>query len=141
MLLLSLWHTISYFLQVCSVRLWRREDKIYECRIKYSIIMRSDILQMGYASAMAVVLLVIILEAYHWVQFEKSESKTGNTRRCRKVKKLVRIGENYYFSSCLYSCCISVFLCLMLSFKSNVEIMSIPTTFFPSEWIVLIIGW
>mgnify|MGYP002928268226 CR=1 FL=1 len=52
------------------------------------------------------------------------------------MKKLVRIGKIIILAVAFIVVAFPFFLCLMLSFKSNAEIMSIPTTFFPSEWIV-----
>ena len=52
------------------------------------------------------------------------------------MKKLVRIGKIIILAVAFIVVAFPFFWCLMLSFKSNAEIMSIPTTFFPSEWIV-----
>lgn len=52
------------------------------------------------------------------------------------MKKAVKIGKVLILVSGFLIVAFPFFWCLMLSFKSNAEIMSIPTTFFPSEWIL-----
>ena len=46
------------------------------------------------------------------------------------MKKLVRIGKIIILAVAFIVVAFPFFWCLMLSFKSNAEIMSIPTTFF-----------
>ncbi|WP_346907738.1 carbohydrate ABC transporter permease [Faecalicatena orotica] len=52
------------------------------------------------------------------------------------MKKAVKAGKILILSLAFLVVAFPFFWCLMLSFKSNAEIMSIPTTFFPSKWIL-----
>ncbi len=52
------------------------------------------------------------------------------------MKKAVTAGKVFILMLAFLAAAFPFFWCLMLSFKNNAEIMSIPTTFFPDEWVV-----